>query len=45
MLTNYTGADPNVNGNSAATRGAGSAGLDLDHYLLRSFVGGLRVRF
>jgi TonB-linked SusC/RagA family outer membrane protein len=46
MLTNYTGADPNVNGNSAATRGAGSAGFDFGSLSLpRSFVGGLRVRF
>jgi len=28
IITNYTGADPSVNGNSAASPGAGSVGID-----------------
>lgn len=28
LITNYTGADPAVNGNNAATRGVGAAGFD-----------------
>lgn len=28
LLTNYTGADPNVNGTTATTQGSGAAGFD-----------------
>jgi TonB-linked SusC/RagA family outer membrane protein len=28
LITNYTGADPNVNGNNASTLGSGAAGFD-----------------
>ncbi|WP_374948774.1 SusC/RagA family TonB-linked outer membrane protein [Mucilaginibacter sp.] len=28
LITNYTGADPDVNGNNASTRGSGAAGFD-----------------
>ncbi len=28
LITNYTGADPQVNGNNASTRGVGAAGFD-----------------
>lgn len=46
MITNYTGADPNVNGTTAATRGAGAAGFDFGSISLpRTFSGGLRVQF
>ena len=44
MKTNYTGADPNVNGNSATTRGAGAFGFDFGTASLpRTFSGGLRI--
>jgi hypothetical protein len=28
LFTNYTGADPSVNGNTAGTRGVGAFGFD-----------------
>jgi len=44
MLTNYTGADPNVNGNSATTRGAGAFGFDFGTVSLpRTISGGIRI--
>jgi TonB-linked SusC/RagA family outer membrane protein len=44
MLTNYTGADPNVNGNSATTRGVGAFGFDFGTISLpRTFSAGIRV--
>jgi TonB-linked SusC/RagA family outer membrane protein len=46
MITNYTGADPSVNGTTAATRGVGGAGFDYGSISLpRTFSGGLRVEF
>jgi TonB-linked SusC/RagA family outer membrane protein len=46
MITNYGGADPNVSGTSAATRGAGSAGFDFASISLpRTLSGGIRVQF
>jgi len=44
LLTNYTGADPNVNGNSATTRGVGAFGFDFGTISLpRTISGGIRV--
>jgi TonB-linked SusC/RagA family outer membrane protein len=44
LMTNYTGADPNVNGNSATTRGVGAAGFDFGTISLpRTISGGIRV--
>lgn len=44
MKTNYSGADPNVNGNSATTRGVGAFGFDFGTASLpRTFSGGIRI--
>jgi hypothetical protein len=44
LLTNYSGADPNVNGNSATTRGAGAFGFDFGTISLpRTISGGIRI--
>ncbi|MEI7587117.1 SusC/RagA family TonB-linked outer membrane protein [Runella sp.] len=44
LLTNYTGADPSVNGNSASTLGVGSAGFDFGTLALpRAVSFGVRV--
>ncbi len=44
MLSNYTGADPNVNGTTASTRGVGAFGFDFGTISLpRTFSGGIRV--
>ena len=46
VLTNYSGADPAVNGNSAATSGIGSFGIDwFSTSTPRGFSAGLRVDF
>ena len=46
MITNYTGSDPAVNGNSATTLGAGAAGFDFATISTpRSFKMGLNVTF
>jgi len=44
LLTNYSGADPNVNGNSATTRGVGAGGFDFGTISLpRTISAGVRV--
>lgn len=44
LETNYTGADPNVNGNSATTRGVGAAGFDFGTISLpRTISTGVRI--
>jgi hypothetical protein len=44
LLTNYSGADPNVNGNSATTRGVGAFGFDFGTISLpRTISGGIRI--
>ncbi|MEZ4903820.1 MAG: TonB-dependent receptor [Spirosomataceae bacterium] len=44
LLTNYSGADPSVNGNSASTLGVGSAGFDFGTLAMpRAVSFGLRV--
>jgi hypothetical protein len=46
MLTNYTGADPNVNGTTATSGGAGAAGFDYGTLAMpRNITVGLRVGF
>lgn len=46
VLTNYSGADPAVNGNSAATSGIGSFGIDwFSTSTPRGFSTGLRIDF
>lgn len=46
ILTNYSGADPSVNGNSAATSGVGAFGIDyFSPSTPRGFNVGLRVEF
>lgn len=46
ILTNYSGADPSVNGNSAATSGVGAFGIDyFSPSTPRGFNLGLRVDF
>ena len=46
LLTNYSGADPMVNGNSAATTGAGAGGFDFGTLASpRSYSFGLRAQF
>ncbi|QHS57041.1 SusC/RagA family TonB-linked outer membrane protein [Mucilaginibacter sp. 14171R-50] len=45
MLTNYSGADPDVNGNNSSTRGSGSAGFDYGTVATpRTISLGLRVK-
>jgi TonB-linked SusC/RagA family outer membrane protein len=46
VLTNYSGLDPIVNGNSAAVGGSGAAGIDYGNFPVpRAFAFGLSVRF
>lgn len=46
LLTNYTGADPNVNGTTATSQGAGAAGFDFGKLAVpRGLSFGLRVGF
>ena len=46
LLTNYTGADPNVNGTTATSQGAGAAGFDFGKLAVpRGIAAGLRVGF
>ncbi len=46
LLTNYTGADPNVSGNNASTRGVGGAGMDYFNVAVpRTVSGGVRLGF
>jgi hypothetical protein len=47
LITNYSGADPDVNGNNSSTRGSGSAGFDYGTLLPSPrtvFLLGLRVK-
>ncbi len=44
LITNYTGADPNVNGNTAGTLGVGAAGFDFGTLAVpRGIAMGLRI--
>jgi hypothetical protein len=46
VLTNYTGLDPIVNGNTAAVGGSGAAGIDYGNFPMpRGFAFGLTVRY
>ena len=46
LITNYTGADPSVNGTTASSLGVGAAGIDFGTISLpRSFSTGLSVSF
>jgi TonB-linked SusC/RagA family outer membrane protein len=46
LLTNYSGMDPIVNGNTAATGGSGAAGVDYGNFPMpRGFNFGLKVGF
>jgi hypothetical protein len=46
MITNYTGADPSVNGNNTATGGAGGMGIDFGAVSTpRTISTGLRISF
>ena len=46
LLTNYTGLDPVVNGNSAAVGGAGGAGIDFGNFPMpRAINFGIRTSF
>lgn len=46
LLTNYSGMDPIVNGNTAATGGSGAAGIDYGNFPMpRGFNIGLRMGF
>lgn len=46
LLTNYSGMDPIVNGNSAAVGGSGGAGIDYGNFPIpRGFSFGLKVGF
>ncbi len=46
LITNYSGLDPIVNGNTAAVGGSGAAGIDLGNFPMpRGFNFGLRVGF
>lgn len=46
MITNYTGADPNVNGTTAASGGVGAGGFDIGKISIpRGISFGLRVGF
>ncbi len=45
LITNYSGADPDVNGNNTSTRGSGAAGFDFGTVATpRTISFGLRVR-
>ena len=46
LITNYTGLDPIVNGNSAAVGGSGGAGIDYGNFPMpRSFNVGFKLGF
>ena len=46
LLTNYSGMDPIVNGNTAATGGSGAAGIDYGNFPMpRGFNIGVRMGF
>ena len=46
LLTNYTGMDPIVNGNTAATGGSGGVGIDYGNFPMpRTFNFGVKVGF
>jgi len=46
LITNYTGLDPIVNGNSAAVGGSGAVGIDFGNFPMPRGVNfGLRVGF
>jgi hypothetical protein len=46
LLTNYSGMDPIVNGNTAATGGSGAAGIDYGNFPMpRTFNFGLKMGF
>jgi len=46
LITNYTGLDPIVNGNTAAVGGSGAAGIDFGNFSMpRGFSMGLQVGF
>jgi len=46
LLTNYSGMDPIVNGNTAATGGSGAAGIDYGNFPMPRGVNiGLRMGF
>jgi hypothetical protein len=46
LITNYTGLDPIVNGNSAAVGGSGGAGIDFGNFPIpRGVSFGLKVGF
>ncbi len=46
LITNYSGMDPVVNGNSAAVQGSSGAGIDFGNFPMpRAFNFGLRVGF
>jgi len=46
LITNYTGLDPIVNGNSAAVGGSSGVGIDFGNFPMpRGFSMGLRVGF
>lgn len=45
LITNYTGADPDVNGNNSSTLGSGAAGFDYGTLATpRTISFGLRVK-
>ena len=46
LITNYSGLDPIVNGNTAAVGGSGAAGIDYGNFPMpRNFSFGLRMGF
>ena len=46
LLTNYTGLDPIVNGNTAAVGGSGAAGIDFGNFPIpRGLNFGIRMGF
>ena len=46
LITNYSGLDPIVNGNSAAVGGSGGAGIDFGNFPMpRRFTLGFTVRY
>ena len=46
LMTNYTGLDPIVNGNTAAVGGSGGAGIDYGNFPIpRGLNFGLRMGF
>ena len=46
LITNYTGLDPIVNGNTAAVGGSGGVGIDFGNFPMpRGFNFGIRMGF